>query len=79
MTHNPITHVDLFPEFSTMTDAALESLADQAFSQLEDGPLVEGLFAFYLSLSVEIEDRSAGRTAAPTPASQEEKILQTAV
>ncbi|MDK1327481.1 hypothetical protein [Arthrobacter sp. zg-Y1143] len=79
MTHSPIIHVDLFPDFSTMSTAALESLADQAFTQLDEGPLVEGLFAFYLTLAAEIEDRNTGQVAAPTPASQEEKILQTAV
>lgn len=57
MTQRPITHIDLLPDFSAMTLSALEALCDQAFTQLEDGPLVEGLYAFYLSLTAEIEDR----------------------
>ena len=60
MTHAPITHVDLFPDFATMTTGTLEDLCDQVFTQLEDGPLVEGLFAFYLSALAELEDRTSG-------------------
>ncbi|MCQ1946688.1 hypothetical protein [Arthrobacter sp. zg-Y1116] len=59
MTQRPIVSIDLFPAFSAMTDSTLESLCDQAFIQLEDGPLVEGLLAFYLSLQAEIRDREA--------------------
>lgn len=59
MTQPPIVSVDLFADFSAMTDSTLESLCDQAFTQLEDGPVVEGLLAFYLSLQAEIESRQA--------------------
>ena len=59
MTRPLIVSIDLFPDFSGMTDSTVESLCDQAFIQLEDGPLVEGLFAYYLSLQAEIEDRQA--------------------
>ncbi|MCC3290820.1 MULTISPECIES: hypothetical protein [unclassified Arthrobacter] len=59
MTQRPIVSIDLFADFSAMTDSTLESLCDQAFIQLEDGPLVEGLLAFYLSLQAEIQDREA--------------------
>ena len=59
MTRPLIVSIDLIPDFSGMTDSTVESLCDQAFIQLEDGPLVEGLFAYYLSLQAEIEDRQA--------------------
>ena len=59
MTQSLILTVDLYPDLSTMTVGDLESLSDQAFTQLEDGPVVEGLLAFYLSLTAEIEDRMA--------------------
>lgn len=65
MTQRPIVSIDLFPDFSAMTDSTLESLCDQAYTQLEDGPVVEGLLAFYLSLQTEIQDREAD--AAPGP------------
>lgn len=78
MTHSPITHVDLVPEFSTMTTAALESLADRAFNQLEDGPAVEGLYAFYLCLTAEIEDRIAKQRAVPETGT-DGQVLKTAV
>ncbi|MCC3293693.1 hypothetical protein LJ756_03560 [Arthrobacter sp. zg-Y411] len=66
MTHAPITHVDLFPDFAAMNTSSLEALCDQAFNQLEEGPLIEGLFGFYLSLSAELEERSM-RPADITP------------
>lgn len=67
MTPRPILSVDIFPDFSAMTDSTLESLCDQAFDQLEDGPLVEGLLGFYLSLQSELEDRQSA-AASPEPA-----------
>ncbi|UWX98347.1 hypothetical protein N2K95_06770 [Arthrobacter zhaoxinii] len=80
MPPRPIISVDIFPDFSAMTDSTLESLCDQVFTQLEDGPIVEGLFAFYLSIQTEIEDRQSAaadtmtasdvqeQSAAPIPA-----------
>lgn len=67
MTHAPITHVDLFPDFASMNTGSLEALCDQAFNQLEDGPLIEGLYGFYVSLLAELEERSL-RPATITPA-----------
>ena len=74
MTQRPITHIDLFPDFSAMTLSALEALCDQAFTQLEDGPLVEGLYAFYLSLTAEIEDRQLDIPAQTAPLPQEQAV-----
>ncbi|MCQ2001145.1 hypothetical protein [Arthrobacter zhaoxinii] len=68
MPPRPIISVDVFPDFSAMTDSTLESLCDQVFTQLEDGPIVEGLFAFYLSIQTEIEDRQSA-PASPLTAS----------
>ena len=65
MTQTPITHVDLYPDFSVMTVADLETLSDQAFTQLEEGPLVEGLLGFYLSLTTEIDHRRAREVPGP--------------
>lgn len=59
MTQRPIVSVDVFPDLSTMTVSTLESLSDQAFIQLEDGPVVEGLLGFYLSVQSELEDRQS--------------------
>ena len=57
MTQRAITHVDLLPDLSALSLPALEALSDQVFNQLEDGPLIEGLFAFYLSVTAEIDAR----------------------
>ncbi|MCC9205086.1 hypothetical protein [Arthrobacter sp. zg-Y769] len=73
MTQPPIVSVDLFPDFSAMTDSTLESLCDQAFTQLEDGPVVEGLLAFYLSLQAEIEARQIPSAPLDSPALQQAK------
>ena len=85
MTQSQLTTVDLYPDFTTLTTGALESLCDQAFTQLEDGPVVEGLLAFYLSLTAEIEDRLALEPAVEVPkatpaatAGGESRILQAA-
>lgn len=85
MTQPLITTVDLYPDFSTMTTGTLESLCNQAFTQLEDGPVVEGLLAFYLSLTAEIEDRLAREPVVEVPeatpaatAGGESRILQAA-
>ena len=76
MTQRPIVSIDLFADFSAMTDSMLESLCDQAFIQLEDGPLVEGLLAFYLSLQGEIQDREADTASRPELPAQRQSTLQ---
>ncbi|MCQ1949853.1 MULTISPECIES: hypothetical protein [Arthrobacter] len=76
MTQRPIVSIDLFPDFSAMTDSTLESLCDQAFTQLEDGPVVEGLLAFYLSLQAEIQDREADTARRPELPAQQQSTPQ---
>ncbi|MCC9174968.1 hypothetical protein [Arthrobacter sp. zg-Y179] len=76
MTQRPIVSIDLFPDFSAMTDSTLESLCDQAFIQLEDGPVVEGLLAFYLSLQAEIQDREADTGPGPELPAQQQSTPQ---
>lgn len=66
MTQSQLTTVDLYPDFTALTTGALETLCDRAFTQLEDGPVVEGLMAFYHSLTAEIEDRLAQEASTPS-------------